>query len=416
MDEAAEFRRKKLPCDTMIYLGTGFCPSGWNTGHGSFHFNEKVFPDPAKMIEELHREHFHVVFHLTQPPEKVTGTVAEKGSIAAQYWSTHLEVFRLGTDGWWPDEGDKLSPESRLARDRLYWEGPLQDRPNVRPFALNRNGYAGIQRYGWLWTGDVNSDWRALAAQIPVGINTGLTGMPYWGTDIGGFIPTREFTGELYVRWFQFSTFCPLFRSHGRTWKLHLPWGWNTGDYGPIEVDKSQLTDASNSRITGRSSRFAGSIWSFAIELMPYLYSAAREAHETGMPIIRAMWLHYPDDAEAMRRGDQYLWGRDMLIAPVIEAGATTRRLYLPKGDWYDYWTSERVGGGREMERKVDLETLPFYVRAGAIVPIGPVKQYVDEKVDAPLELRIYPGSDGRFVLYDDDGVSFDYERGEFCA
>jgi alpha-glucosidase/alpha-D-xyloside xylohydrolase len=342
-----------------------------------------------------------------------TGSSASDPNDAAHYWFMHRDVFRLGTDGWWPDEGDKLDPDSRLARDRLYWEGPLQDRPNVRPFTLNRNGYAGIQRYGWLWTGDVNSDWRALSAQIPVGINTGLTGMPYWGTDIGGFIPTREFTGELYVRWFQFGAFCPLFRSHGRTWKLHLPWGWNTGDYGPIEIDKSQLTDPSNLHnpdVEPICHKYLG----LRYQLMPHLYSAARESHDTGMPIIRAMWLHYPGDAEAMRRGDQYLWGRDMLIAPVIKPGAVSRRLYLPKGDWYDFWTGERTSGGREIERKVDLATLPFYVRAGAIVPFGPVKQYVTEKVDAPLIIRIYPGADGHFVLYDDDGVSFDYEHGEY--
>jgi alpha-glucosidase (family GH31 glycosyl hydrolase) len=419
MSELREFRQKKLPCDTMIYLGTGFCPSGWNTGHGSFRFNEQAFPDPAAMIDEMHREHFHIVLHLTQPPERLFGTVNDTGATAnepdnaAHYWSTHRDVSRLRVDGWWPDEGDRLNPASRLARDRLYWDGPVRDRPNVRPFSLNRNGYAGIQRYGWLWTGDVNSDWRALAAQIPVGINTGLTGMPYWGTDIGGFIPTLEFTAELYVRWFQFGTFCPLFRSHGRTWKLHLPWGWNTGDYGPVEIDPAQLVDRShlhNPDVEPICRKYL----ELRYQLLPYLYSVARESHETGMPIIRAMWLHYPDDREAIDRGDQYLWGREILVAPVTSPGASTRRLYLPRGDWYDFWTGERMSGGRQIERPVDLQTLPLYVRAGAILPFGPVKQYVEENVAAPLTIRIYPGADGCFVLYSDDGVSFDHERGQF--
>ena len=146
----------------------------------------------------------------------------------------HRPVFALGVDGWWPDEGDALNLPSRLVRNRMYWEAPQLDRPNERPFALHRNGAAGMQRYGsFLWSGDVHSEWETLKTHLPVAVNVGLTGIPYWGTDIGGFIPTKEFTGELYVRWFQFAAFCPLFRSHGRTWKLRLPWGWNTGETGP---------------------------------------------------------------------------------------------------------------------------------------------------------------------------------------
>jgi alpha-glucosidase/alpha-D-xyloside xylohydrolase len=419
MSEAATFREKKLPCDAMIYLGTGFCPSGWNTGHGSFEFNPAVFPDPAKMLAELHREHFHVVLHLTRPPEKLFGKVTDSISAvqdvnnAAHYWSTHREVFQLGVDGWWPDEGDALDPAARFARNRMYWEGPLLDRPNVRPFALHRNGYAGMQRFGWLWSGDVNSDWKALAAQIPVGINTGLSGMPWWGTDTGGFIPTREFTGELYVRWFQFSAFCPLFRAHGRNWKLHLPWGWNTGDYGPVEVDRAQLTDESNLH-DATVEPICREYLNLRYRLLPYLYSAVREAHDSGMPVMRAMWLHYPDDPGAVARGDQYLWGRDMLVAPVVEPGARVRRVYLPAGMWYDFHTLQRVPGGREIERAVDLSTLPLYVRAGGILPFGPIKQYTGETVREPLRIRVYPGANGQFSLYEDDGISFAYERGEF--
>jgi alpha-glucosidase/alpha-D-xyloside xylohydrolase len=419
LGEAATFREKKLPCDAMIYLGTGFCPSGWNTGHGSFEFNKNVFPDPATMIGELHREHFRVILHLTTPPEKLSGRVSDAGDAArdvnnaAHYWATHREVFGMGVDGWWPDEGDPLDVPSRFARNRLYWEGPLRDRPDVRPFALHRNGYAGVQRFGWLWSGDVNSDWKAFAAQIPVAINTGLTGMPWWGSDTGGFIPTLEYTGELFVRWFQFSAFCTQFRSHGRTWKLHLPWGWNTGDYGPIEVNRAQLTDESNLH-DARVEPICRQYLDLRYQLLPYLYAAVREAHDSGMPVVRAMWLHYPDDAAAVERGDQYLWGRDILVAPVIAPGAKTRRLYLPRGAWYDFWTGERAEGGREIERAVDLATLPLYVRAGAIVPFGPVKQFTSEKVDEPMRIRVYPGADGEFALYEDDGISFAYERGEF--
>ncbi|MBV9154923.1 MAG: glycoside hydrolase family 31 protein [Acidobacteriaceae bacterium] len=418
MDEASEFRSKNLPCDTMIYLGTGFCPSGWNTGHGSFTFNKNVFPDPAKMFDELHREHFHIILHLTRPPTQLYGTVAHKGAQAedindaAHYWAMHREVFRLGVDGWWPDEGDTLSPQSRLARNRMYWEGPLEDRPNERPWALHRNGYAGLQRYGWLWSGDINSDWKAFGAQIPVGLNTGLTGIPYWGTDTGGFVPTKEYTGELYVRWFQFSTFTPLFRSHGRTWKLHLPWGWNTGQAGPIEGEASpDPNELHNAQVEPICRKYLD----LRYQLLPYLYSAVRESHDTGMPIMRALWLHYPTDKSAVEKVDEYLWGRDILVAPVIEKGATSRSVYLPQGEWYDFWTSTRVEGGREIMQPIDLQTLPLYVRAGAIIPAGPVKQYTSQKVAGPLKLSVYPGQDGTFVLYDDDGSTFQFERGEYA-
>jgi alpha-glucosidase (family GH31 glycosyl hydrolase) len=136
----------------------------------------------------------------------------------------------------------------------------------------------------------------------------------------------------------------------------------------------------------------------------------------TGMPVMRSLWLHYPDDAAAVARGDEYLWGRDLLVAPVVEQGATSRAVYLPRGDWYDFWTGERVKGGREITRPVDLETTPLYARAGAIVPMGPVKQFTDEKVEGPLAISVYAGADGSFLLYKDDGNSFNYRKGEWMG
>ena len=131
---------------------------------------------------------------------------------------------------------------------------------------------------------------------------------------------------------------------------------------------------------------------------------------------MRALWLHYPDDAIAAARGDEYLWGREILVAPVTERGATSCKLYLPRGVWYDFWIEEKIEGGREIERPVDLATMPLYVRAGAIIPLGLVKQYTSEKVDGPLTLQIYPGADGKFLLYEDDGRTFNYHRGEWMG
>ncbi|HEV2351581.1 MAG TPA: TIM-barrel domain-containing protein [Terriglobia bacterium] len=422
MGELKTFREKKLPCDLMIYLGTGFCPSGWNTGHGSFTFNQHVFPDPQEMIKEMHDEHFKIAVHVVIRQKDLHGSVYDTGAAAladddaAKYWAAHLGVFRLGMDGWWPDEGDWLSPAACLVRNRMYWEGPQKDRPNLRPYALHRNGNAGMQRYGWLWSGDINSTWETLTAQVKVGINTGLSGMPFWGTDTGGFVTTPELTGELYVRWFQFSSFCPLFRSHGRTWKLRLPWGWNTGDYGPQELGgyrgKAGLPDPGelhNPEVEPICRKYL----ELRYRLLPYLYAAVREAHDTGLPIMRALWLHFPDDAAATGRADEYLWGRDILVAPVTEKGATSRPVYLPPGTWYDFWTESGAKGGAELARPVDLATLPLFVRAGAIIPTGPVKQYATEKVDEPATLTIYPGRDGEFKLYEDDGLTFGYEKGQ---
>ena len=184
--------------------------------------------------------------------------------------------------------------------------------PEARPYALHRNGYAGMQRYAaFLWSGDVYSTWETLRTHVPIAINTALSGIPYWGTDTGGFVPTRELTGELYVRWFQFSAFCPLFRSHGRTWKLRLPWGWNTGELGPNEI--RTYGDASNPDASELHNTEVEPICRKYLELryrlMPYLYSAVRECCLTGLPIIRALWLHYPDDPAARSRGDEYLCG-----------------------------------------------------------------------------------------------------------
>jgi alpha-glucosidase (family GH31 glycosyl hydrolase) len=420
------FREKRLPCDALIYLGTGFCPSGWNTGHGSFTFNPKAFPDPKGMLDELHAMHFHVIPHVVIRSRSIRGKVSDRPDAnhpieedAARYWAAHREVFALGVDGWWPDEGDPFSPASRLSRIRMYWEGPQLDRPGARPYALHRNGYAGMQRYGaFLWSGDVYSTWETLRVHVPIAINTGLTGIPYWGTDTGGFVPTKELTGELYVRWFQFSAFCPLFRSHGRTWKLRLPWGWNTGDLAPDEIrtygdaanpDVSELHNAAVEPICRR-------YLELRYQLLPYLYSVIHESHATGLPIMRALWLHYADDPAAVARGDEYLWGRDILVAPVTEKGATSRKVYLPRGTWYDFWTEERIEGGREINRTVDLSMLPLYVRAGTILPLGPIQQYTGEKTDGSLALRVYAGADGGFMLYEDDGTSFGYRAGDWMG
>ena len=290
--------------------------------------------------------------------------------------------------------------------------------PNRRPFALHRNCYAGIQRWGWLWSGDTFSTWKTLETQIMMGINAGLSGVPYWGTDIGGFVPTKEFTAELFVRWFQFGAFCPSFRCHGRTWQLRRPWGWNTGSYGASEMGANAESflpkpeDLHNAAVEPICRKYLNT----RSQLMPYLYSATWETHKTGIPLIRSLGLSFPDDPAAWATADAYLFGPSLLVAPVFEQGATERKVYLPAGGWYDFWTAKRTEGGTTVTVPTSLETMPLFVRAGSIVPTGPVKQYVTELSGEPVRLTVYPGADGRFQLYDDDGLSFTYENGAFGA
>jgi alpha-glucosidase/alpha-D-xyloside xylohydrolase len=422
MGVAKAFREKKLPCDGLIYLGTGFCPSGWNTGHGSFTFNADAFPDPQEMFHELHESHFNVVLHVV-PPHDFHGKITDTGSAiqtagdAVAYWAEHQALEDIGVDGWWPDEGDLLPVEARLERNEMYWEGQLRSHPDRRPFALHRNGYAGLQRYGWLWSGDVDSTWKTLAAQITNAVVVGLSGIPYWGTDTGGFIPTRELTPELYVRWFQFSAFCPLFRSHGRTWKLRLPWGWNLGMTGPLEGaeaigDWPAQEDLHNPDVE----RICRKYLELRYQLLPYIYSTIEQAHRSGLPPIRALWLEHPEDENALRITDQYMWGDHILVAPVLERAAANRKIYLPSGEWWDFWTHQRTKAdqGAEITRELDLSTIPLYVRAGAIVPMGPVRQYATEARDEAVTLRVYPGANGRFSWYQDDGISFAYQHHKF--
>jgi alpha-glucosidase/alpha-D-xyloside xylohydrolase len=434
---ARTFREKKLPCDALIYLGTEFTPSGWNTRNGEFGWRTDNFPNPKQFIDAMHAQHYKVVLHVVIEGQRMSGAVADPCTpdqavpsgrtpddrwppdrAVPCYWPYHKPLYDLGVDGMWPDQGDGLDEPSRLARIRMYWEGPQQYRPDERPFALHRNGSPGMQRYGaFLWSGDVFSYWETLKTHVPVAINTGLSGIPFWGTDIGGFVPTAEYTGELHVRWFQFGTFCPSFRAHGRNWHLRLPWGWNMGKLvlseirtdtaGAANPDPKELNNA-------RVEPIIRKYLELRYRLLPYTYTIARECCDTGLPMIRALWLHHHDDPDAIARGDQFLWGRDLLVSPVVEQGATSRRLYLPRGSWFDFWTEERVEGGREIDRAVDLETMPLHVRAGAILPTGPVRQYVDEPIEAPLTVTIYPGADGAFALYEDDGRSFAHKRGDF--
>ena len=287
------------------------------------------------MFDQLHQDHFKVVLHVAYPTgiREMHGAAKDacdpKQRAETQsscYWDMHRPAAE--------DRRGRLVARRRrraeyalAAGAQSHVLGGVADRPAERAArsrftATATRGCSGTAAF--LWSGDVNSQWETLRNHVPIAVNTGLTGIPYWGTDIGGFVPTRELTGELYVRWFQFAAFNTLCRSHGRTWMLRLPWGWNTGETGPVETPNVPLDpkELHNAQVEPICRKYL----ELRYRMMPYLYSAVRECTQTGMPVMRALWLHYPDDAKAVARGDQYLWGRDVLVAPVVEQGATARK------------------------------------------------------------------------------------------
>jgi alpha-glucosidase (family GH31 glycosyl hydrolase) len=430
------FRSKKIPVDAVIYLGTGFTPQGWNTKQPSFDFNPAVFHrDPAAVLADFHARHVRVVLHMV-PFDRDKLPYLDDNHMK-NYWQLHVPVMKAGADAFWPDEGDWFNLYERVNRHRLYYEGPLSTYPNLRPWSLHRNGYLGVARWGgWVWSGDTESSWKTLEGQIAVGINHSLSLGPYWGSDIGGFYPSMEKTGELFARWFQFGAFCPSFRTHGRTTNTILPWGWNMGDRGDLETRAGTDSEAVRRNVLPSEMHnpeiepVIKKYDELRYQLLPYTYTLAWEARQSGLPLMRALWLYYPQDTTARAVGNEYLWGRDLLIAPVYQKGATTRDVYLPHGLWYDWWdvnspaghsgtsgptaaTVSSPTGGTTIHRPVDLTTMPIYVRAGAIIPFDPIRQYTAEPVTEPTTLRIYPGADGDFTLYEDDGTTLDYLKGK---
>lgn len=416
------FREKKIPIDAVIYLGTGFAPRGWNKQQPSFEFNPEVFhSDPKIFFTKMHSRHVKVIVHMVPwdrdklptlhgniPPKP--GEILDASHIK-NYWQQHVNLMNTGVDGFWPDEGDWFNLYERIKRHQLYYQGQLSTKPNVRPWSLQRNGYPGIAQWGgWVWSGDTESSWKTLEGQIAVGLNYSLSIGPYWGSDIGGFYSSKELTGELYARWFQFASFCGSFRSHGRTWHTRLPWGWGLPSMGFIEDREPPLESELNNPAIEPIARKYDEL---RYRLLPYTYTLAWQARNTGMPLQRAMWLQYPNDKKARSIATQYMWGSDLLIAPVYEKGATSRNVYLPAGDWYDWWTNAKQHGLQTICRNVDLATMPIYVRAGAIIPFDPVRQYTTEKVDEPTTIKIFTGADGAYTLYEDDGICQDYLAGK---
>ncbi|MDB5883506.1 MAG: glycoside hydrolase family 31 [Ramlibacter sp.] len=433
-----KLREHRIPCDAIILLSSYADAKGWNTGVGHLEFQSELWADPKALVDELHSQDFRVMSHeypVIHPEAPQFAQALAKGYVLEQgypaldlprphsnyrqgqkyldfsnpeaglwWWKQHRPQLDLGIDGWWLDGGEGPPSESKLhagsgtrvhniydrMRQQVFFEGEAADRPDTRPFMLCRSGASGMQRYGAAnLSGDIINTFATLATQIPIALNTGMSGVPYWGSDIGGCYQEIPSSGELFARWFQFGAFSPIFRSHGWIWREHLPWS-----HGP-EVEA-----------------ICRAYSELRYRLLPYTYTLAWQARDQGLPLMRPMVLNYPDDPRVFELGDQYLWGDDLLVAPVTREGARAWSAYLPAGGWYDFWTQQRFEGGRGVQVDAPLDRLPLFVREGAIIPMGPVVQHSGEQILEQVTLLIYPGGESRFSLYEDDGTTNRYREG----
>jgi alpha-D-xyloside xylohydrolase len=469
-----EYRKQGWPVDNMVQDWFYWPENGW----GSHDFDKARFPDPKAMVEEVHKANARIMISIWGKFYSNTDNYKELASkgymwtknvedgaldwVGPGYKNSHYDPYTkeardiyyrqmkpklvdLGFDAWWMDntEPDVLSNTrpadfKKLIGPTVYGGGEItfnpyslvhtegfyshlkNDQPEKRQFILSRSGFAGIQRNATaVWSGDTASRWNNLYDQISAGVSISMSGIPNWTHDIGGYAQETRFqvgdvgsaqenrsTGikqgnpedikewrELNLRWFQFGAFSPLFRSHG-------------------EVVKREINEISPAGSSMRESM----VWydQLRYRLMPYIYSTAAETHYESGSIMRGLVMDFPQDDAVKNINDQYLFGHNMLVAPVYVYGARERSVYLPKGaNWYDLYTGELHKGGTTATIKAPETRMPVLVKAGAIVPVGPLTQYVDEKPDAPITLVVYTGADGKFSLYEDDGVSNAYLRGE---
>jgi alpha-D-xyloside xylohydrolase len=474
LDVLKTYRANRWPIDAIVQDWFYWPEDQW----GSHAFDAARFPDPKGMVDEVHRQNARLMISIWGKFYPNTAHYQEldakghmwrrnvelgmKDWVGRGHLNSHFSPYSpeardiyyrqlkktlvdLGFDAWWmdntePDVRSNVSPEelaelitptqmgpgalvtnayATMATQAVH-DGLKRDRPNQRHFILTRSGFAGVQRNAAaLWSGDVVGTWDSLHKQISAGVQTGFSGVPNWTHDIGGYAQEARFqdksvtglqenrTGggtrtaadlkewqELNQRWWQFGAFSPLMRSHGEGVKREIH---------EISPEGSAMR--------------ANLVWFLELRyrLMPYIYSAAADSHFDAAPIMRGLALDFPADAAARKIADQYLFGTSLLVAPVTRYGATSRTVYFPgTSTWYDAWTGETVRGGQTRTVAAPLDQLPLFVKAGAIVPMGPVTQYVDEQPDAPLTLLVYTGADGRYSLYDDDGVSTAYQAGQY--
>ena len=456
LEVAQGYQSRGYPLDVMVI--------DWFywTRMGQLDINPVEFPDPAGMNRTLHEQGLHTIISVWPRFERESryfdllasrgwllkdtdgkpvdglavrsdraGALIDSTNPSAREWfwdRIRDNIASQGFDWFWLDEtepdlvpdgyfysigsGDRYHNVYPLLHTQGVAEGSRRDRPNHRNLILARAAYLGAQRYGSLfWSSDINSTWEALQRQVPTGLNFTASGLSYWGSDIGGWqglpeqhVPDRPLLvdpsdaravigryddyPELMVRWVQYATFTPTMRAHGSRKETEV---WSYGKAAETLIARYLK-------------------WRY--ELLPYIYSLGKQTYDTGAPFMRALFMDFPQDPHVANIGDEYMFGPALLIAPVTEQGVQSRPVYLPAGgDWYNFWTNEKVSGGQTVRVPAPIDVIPVFVRAGSILPLGaPIP---NTSTPQPIqEIRVYRGHDAEFALFDDDGVSYAYEKG----
>ncbi|MBN2574009.1 MAG: DUF5110 domain-containing protein [Deltaproteobacteria bacterium] len=468
LDVLSGYRSRQAPIDNIVQDWQYWKEAEW----GSHAFDASRFPDPNGWIKTIHDTH-HAQLMISVWPKFYTGTAnytaldnagdlyklnitegkkdfvgytftfydAFKAQARQLYWSQiNQALFARGVDAWWMDatepevvEGPFTSVASQVSTNETHmhptalgtgsrmlnayslvnsqaiFEGQTAAAPNQRVFILTRNGFAGQQRYAAAsWSGDITSTWTAMRKQVPAGLSFSISGLPYWTLDSGGFAVQTRFSAsnpssadvtewrELNTRWFEYATFLPLMRVHGQAPPREI---WQFGG----ETSTAYQAMLKFDRLRYR--------------LLPYIYSLAGAVTHRAGTILRPLVMDFRTEAAARDIVDEFMFGPAFLVAPVTTYNARTRSVYLPSaaGLWYDFWSGKAASGGQTVQAAAPFDAIPVYVRAGAIVPIGPELQYAAEKPADPITLYVYAGADGEFTLYEDQGLTYDYQKGAFA-
>jgi len=428
LNTAKRFRQERLPVDMLVQDWQYWGKYGWN----AMRFDEEFYPDPKALTDSLHDMNIRLMLSVWSKIDKnseVGKQMSNDGfyipqtdwidffnpKAAGAYWSNFANrLVPLGIDAWWQDAtependdlvgrrvnngkwaGEEVRNVYPLLVNKTVYEG-LTSLSNKRPLILTRCGFSGIQRYGCaMWSGDVGNDWETLRRQIVAGLGMQAAGIPWWTYDAGGFFrPRNQYNDKDYiermVRWIETSTFLPLMRVHGYMSNTE-PW-----NYGK---------DAQDAIAACLNERY---------QLMPYIYSHAAAVSFEGSTLMRPLVFDFADDPDALRQECEFMFGNALLVCPVIKPDVKTMNVYLPKNrtGWYDYRTNQFYDGGQYVE--VDARRIPVFVRGGSILPLAADMQYALDNAKAPIELRVYPGADTVFSLYDDDGITNAYMQGDF--
>jgi len=440
-DIAANFRQRRIPCDAIHF------DIDYMDGFRCFTWNRQAFPDPAGLIADLHAEGFRAVGMIdpgikVDPKYDVCADGVEQdvfcklpdGSLfhgpvwpgecyfpdftsprVREWWGGwYRRMVDVGFDGFWNDmneptifghatfppavqhelEGQgaehwQMHSAYGMQMVRATFEGLNAIRPDHRNWVFTRSAYAGTQRYASSWTADNRSTWEDLRITPAMLMNLGLSGLAFTGSDVGGF--EGEPTPELFARWISMAAFNPFFRTH-TVKSSHWQEPWRYGE--EVEAISRKYIE-------------------LRYQLLPAIYTLFWQHTAMGMPMMRPMFFEDPTDEVFLAIDDQWLFGDHLLVAPALEENLAARDVLLPAGDWYDFWTDERLTGGQTVVRETPLDRVPLFVRAGAVLPMTEVQQFVGEKPDAPLNLHIYPGN-GVSWLYEDDGETLAYREGDY--